>query len=128
MVYLKDEVLDLVFHALADRTRRDILSRLAERECGINELAKTYQMTLAAVSKHIRVLESAGLVVKTKEGRVYRCIMKFEPLQVAVDQIEFYRKYWSRQLDGLDKYVRTVTAKANSTQKGRNPNGKQKDA
>src|SRR5205085_639364 len=87
MVDNDDESLDLVFHALADKTRRDILNRLATGELIISELAQSYDMSLTAVSKHIKVLEKAGLLTTTKEGRVHRCTMQFEPLQAASDQI-----------------------------------------
>lgn len=105
MVHNDEDALDLVFHALADRTRRDILTRLAAGELNISELALSYDMSLTAVSKHIKVLEKAGLVSTTKEGRVHRCTMQFEPLEAASDQIAYYKQFWERQLDGLDRFV-----------------------
>jgi DNA-binding transcriptional ArsR family regulator len=94
MVYDFEQELNLVFHALSDRTRRNILERLAERSLGIAELAKTYDMSLVAVSKHIQVLEKAGLVTTKKDSRVTTCVMRFEPLEPASQQIELYKQYW----------------------------------
>ncbi len=108
MVNNREAVLDLAFHALADRTRRDILKRLAKGELSISRLAETYDMSLVAVSKHVRVLEKAGLVAATKEGRVNRCAMRFEPLVAASDEISFYMQFWSQQMEGLDQYVQGV--------------------
>lgn len=119
MVYrLNDDELDLVFHALADRTRRHILARLAHEELVISELARTYDITLVAVSKHIKVLERAQLVVTNKEGRVHRCTMRFEPLEKASRQIDFYKKFWTKQLDGLDRYVQQVKKKEKKQRRG----------
>jgi len=108
MVDNHEAALDLTFQALADRTRRDILKRLATGDMSISRLAETYDMSLEAVSKHVRVLEKAGLVSATKEGRVYRCSMRFETLAVASEQISFYMQFWSGQLEGLDRYVQGV--------------------
>jgi len=94
MVYEFETELDRIFHAFADKTRRSILERLAERDHGIAELAAHYEMSLVAVSKHIKVLESAGLVVTVKEGRTTRCIMRFEPLEPASQQLEIYKQFW----------------------------------
>src|SRR5277367_5910593 len=99
MVNNREAVLDLTFHALADKTRRDMLKRLAKGDLSISQLAETYDMSLVAVSKHIKVLEKAGLVSATKEGRVNRCAMRFETLAAAADQISFYMQFWSQQLE-----------------------------
>ncbi len=104
MVNEFEEYLDRIFHALADQTRRHILERLAERDLGIAEIASTYNMSLVAVSKHVKVLEKAGLVLTSKEGRVTRCIMRFEPLEPASQQIEFYKQFWrDHNVEGLTK-------------------------
>jgi DNA-binding transcriptional ArsR family regulator len=97
MVNEFEDYLDRIFHALADQTRRHILERLAERDLGIAEIAGTYDMSLVAVSKHVKVLERAGLVLTNKEGRVTRCMMRFEPLEPASQQIEFYKQFWRDQ-------------------------------
>ncbi len=119
MVNNREAVLDLAFHALADRTRRDILKRLAQGELSISQLAETYDMSLVAVSKHVKVLEKAGLVAATKEGRVHRCAMRFEPLAAASEQISFYMQFWSRQLEGLDLYVQGVMGSKKPQSKGK---------
>ncbi len=111
MVNNREAELDLIFHALADKTRRDILKRLAKGVLTISGLAEMYDMSLVAVSKHVKVLEKAGLLAISKEGRVYRCAMRFEPLAEASDQISFYMQFWSQQMEGLDLYVQGITQK-----------------
>src|ERR1700709_243126 len=101
MVNNREAALDLTFHALADSTRRDILKRLAQGDLSISRLAETYDMSLVAVSKHIKVLEKAGLVAANKEGRVCHCAMRFESLALASEQLSFYMQFWSQQMDGL---------------------------
>jgi DNA-binding transcriptional ArsR family regulator len=100
-----DDALDQVFRALADRTRRDLLARLAAGPARITDLAEPYPMSLAAVSKHIRVLESANLIQRTVDGRVHRCALSAEPLRDAVGWLEHYRGFWTDQLDALARYV-----------------------
>lgn len=119
MVNNLEAALDLTFHALADQTRRDILKRLAQGDLPISRLAETYEMSLVAVSKHIKVLEKAGLVATTKEGRVYRCEMRFEPLLEVSDQIHFYMQFWNQQLLGLDQYVQGIMGKRQKRSKGK---------
>jgi DNA-binding transcriptional ArsR family regulator len=119
MVNNREAVLDLAFHALADRTRRDILKRLAKSELSIARLAETYDMSLVAVSKHVRVLEKAGLITATKEGRAYRCVMQFENLVAASEEISFYMQFWTQQMEGLDKYVQDVMDSTESNRKGK---------
>jgi DNA-binding transcriptional ArsR family regulator len=115
MVNNRETALDHIFHALADKTRRDILKRLAQGDSSISRLAETYEMSLVAVSKDIRVLEKAGLVSTSKEGRIYRCSMQFEPLTAASEQISFYMQFWSQQMDGLDRYVQGVMSNKQKT-------------
>jgi DNA-binding transcriptional ArsR family regulator len=98
--------LDRVFQALSHRTRRRILRRVAERECSISELAKPFNVTLEAVSQHIRVLERAGLVHRTRRGRVQHCRFEPKPLHAAAAVLDELRKYWNLRLDGLDRYFR----------------------
>ena len=98
--------LDKIFHALSDRTRRELLSKLSERDWTISELAKPFNMTLAAVSKHIRVLEDAGFVKREIDGRVHHCTADLEPLRDASKFIEKYKKYWEGQFDVLDAYLK----------------------
>lgn len=104
--------LDATFAALSDPTRRSILERLAARDFTIGELAEAYPMSLPAVSKHIRVLERAGLATIEKEGRVRRCSLAAGPMRDASAWIERYREFWSDGLDRLAAYLKDTTAEA----------------
>lgn len=97
--------LDRIFHALSDSTRRELLRMLARREYTIGELADPFRMSLAAVSKHIKVLEEAGLLTRSRDGRIHRCTMNAEPLRKAQDVIRFYQQFWENRLDILDRYL-----------------------
>ncbi len=97
--------LDLAFSALADRTRRAILARLAEGEATAGELAQPFKMSLPAVSKHLRVLEDAGFLLRTREGRFHRCNLDPKPLQTAADWISTYKQFWEGQFDQLSRYL-----------------------
>jgi DNA-binding transcriptional ArsR family regulator len=97
--------LDLVFHALADRTRRALIKRLAEGPLKITDLAEPFEMSLPAVSKHLRVLESAHLVSRTIDGRIHRCALIPEPLARAELWLDRYRSFWEDTLDALALYV-----------------------
>lgn len=98
-------MLDSTLHALADSTRRDILLRLAEEEHSVNEIAEPYDMSLAAVSKHLKVLESADLVIRRKEGRKYLCRMNYEPMVEVSELIKTYRKFWETRFDELEQFL-----------------------
>jgi DNA-binding transcriptional ArsR family regulator len=97
--------LDAVFSALADPTRRAIVVRLAEGETSVSELAAPFDVTLPAVTKHLRVLERAGLLEHHKEGRVRRCRLVASPMQAADEFLESYRVFWEKRLDSLSDYV-----------------------
>jgi DNA-binding transcriptional ArsR family regulator len=99
------EPLNRVFFALADPTRRAILARVADGEVTVTALAAPFAMSLAAVSKHIRVLEQAGLLKRSKRGREHRLRFVAEPLRGAADWVNHYRKFWSRQLDRLAQHL-----------------------
>jgi DNA-binding transcriptional ArsR family regulator len=101
----KDSKLDSVFSALADPTRRRILSRLARGSASITELAEPFSMTLPAVSKHLRVLERAGLVRRQREGWYHRCHLEARPLEDAVSFLARYRPFWEHTLEQLARYV-----------------------
>jgi DNA-binding transcriptional ArsR family regulator len=105
------QALDSTFAALSDATRRGILARLATGEASVTELAKPYDMSLPAVSKHLRVLESAGLVRRIKQGRVQRCSLDAAPMKSAAAWIEHYRRFWDVQLDSLQRYLESSTPK-----------------
>jgi DNA-binding transcriptional ArsR family regulator len=99
--------LDAVFHALADPTRRSMLGRLAQGERTVTELAAPCTMSLAAASKHLRVLERAGLVRRTVLGRTHRCRLDPGPLADAQAFIERYRRFWTVRLDALEALFRS---------------------
>ena len=105
MVNYTREELDSTFSALADPTRRAILERLSKTSCTVSELAQPFDMSLPAVSKHLRVLEEAGLLARRKEGRVHRIRLVAEPMREASDWITAYREFWEGRLDALAEYV-----------------------
>jgi DNA-binding transcriptional ArsR family regulator len=94
--------LDVVFQALANATRREILARLADREHTVGELAEPLAMSLAAASKHIKVLERVGLVRQTVSGRTHVCRLEPLPLAAASDWLGFYERFWRARLDALE--------------------------
>lgn len=98
-------MLDTTLHALSDSTRRSILGRLAKKECTVNEIAEPYDMSLAAVSKHLKVLEKADLIIKKKEGRSYKCRMNYEPLTEVEQLIREYKTFWKARFDELEKFI-----------------------
>jgi DNA-binding transcriptional ArsR family regulator len=100
-----DDRLDLLFRALGDRTRRALLARLAEKPAMVTELAEPFAMSLPAVSRHIRVLERARLVVRKVDGRVHRCALDPAPLKSAEAWLSHYRQFWEGQLAALARYV-----------------------
>ena len=95
--------MDDVFHALAHRARRDMLGRLAGTELTVGELAEPLEMSLAAASKHIQVLERAGLVGRTVEGRRHVCRLEPAPLATAAEWLASYERYWTGRLDALER-------------------------
>lgn len=94
--------LDTVFHALADPTRRAMLRSLAAEPRKVGELAHPFAISLAAASKHIKVLEKAGLVERNVEGRTHTCRLNPQPLHAGLEWMRFYEKFWSGRLDALD--------------------------
>ena len=111
MVDLQDAQLDSVFHALANPTRRLILGRLATGDETVGGLAQPFKMSLAAVSKHVLVLEAADLVERTREGRETHCRLKHDALEQAADALEHYRQFWTSQLDALEQHLGTSAPK-----------------
>jgi DNA-binding transcriptional ArsR family regulator len=97
--------LDAVFSALADPTRRAIVVRLAEGEASVTELAEPFDVSLPAVTKHLAVLERAGLLEHQKRGRVRRCRLVAAPMRVADDWLSTYRVFWERRLDSLSDHL-----------------------
>lgn len=99
---MDDDQLDLVFGALADRTRRAILARLAEHDASVAELTALFTMSQPAVSKHLKVLEGAGLVTRSKQGTVRLSHLEARPLREATGWLVDYRAFWSESFDRLD--------------------------
>ncbi len=95
--------LDQVFRALADPTRRALLARLSRSECRVSDLAAPYDISLAAVSKHIRALERAGLVTRRIEGRTHHCRLNPTALSEAHEWLSFYQKFRNERLDALER-------------------------
>jgi DNA-binding transcriptional ArsR family regulator len=109
------DALSTTLAALADPTRRAILARLSLGEASVNELAEPFDMTLAAVSKHIKVLETAGLVSRGKQAQWRPCKLEAAPMRDVAALIEFYRKFWEQNLDQLDAYLKKLqTPETNS--------------
>jgi DNA-binding transcriptional ArsR family regulator len=105
MVKRSPASLDAVFSALADPTRREILARLSEGEASVSELAEPFEMSLPAVSKHLGVLEDAGLLTREKDGRVRHCRLIAEPMQDALEWIARYGRFWEAQFDSLERFL-----------------------
>jgi DNA-binding transcriptional ArsR family regulator len=105
----RDLQLDAIFGALADPTRRRILDRLTRGDATVGELAEPFAVTRPAISKHLDVLERAGLVHRIPDGRVNRCRFDGAPLNDAVALMERYQQYWTSQLDALTSYLERET-------------------
>lgn len=99
------EQLDAVFHALADGTRRAMVASLADGERSVSELATPHPISLAAVSKHVTVLERAGLLTRRLEGRRRVCRLEPGPLAAATEHLRHYEKFWNTRLDALEVFV-----------------------
>lgn len=103
--------LSTTFSALADPTRRAILARLASGECAVTELAAPFAMSLPAVSKHLRVLERAGLIARGREAQWRPCRLEPAPLKAVAEWTERYRAIWERHFDSLEHYLQQMKAK-----------------
>ena len=108
---MQADPLSATFAALADPTRRAILARLASGEASVTELAQPFKMSLPAVSKHLKVLERAGLITRGRQAQWRPCRLEAAPLKEATDWIVRYRRQWERRLDRLDAYVKQMQAK-----------------
>jgi DNA-binding transcriptional ArsR family regulator len=118
--------LSTTFAALADPTRRAILARLLLGECSVGELAEPFAMSMPAVSKHLRVLERAGLIAQRRDAQWRRCRIQAGPLKEASDWTERYRQVWEERLNRLDEYVQQLQAKEKKTH-GRKRHSKQRE-
>jgi DNA-binding transcriptional ArsR family regulator len=103
--YSKEEKLNHIFHALADGTRRSLLKKIKSKPVRVTALAQEYPVSLNAISKHIKVLEKAGLIKRNIEGRVHLCEANPEELKTAEKWIETYTDFWNDKLNNLETYV-----------------------
>src|SRR5215472_8153306 len=103
--------LSTTFAALADPTRRAILARLLSGECSVGELAEPFEMSMPAVSKHLRVLERAGLITQRREAQFRRCRIEGAPLKEVFDWTAHYSRVWEERFDRLDEYLQQLKAK-----------------
>jgi DNA-binding transcriptional ArsR family regulator len=110
--------LTLTFAALAHPARRGMLAKLANGDASVTELAEPYDMSMAAVSKHLKVLEGAGLVSRGKDAQWRPCHLEAKPLAAAQGWIEEYRRFWERNLDSLGEYLKTMQTESRK-KKGR---------
>ncbi|MDA0833559.1 MAG: metalloregulator ArsR/SmtB family transcription factor [Planctomycetota bacterium] len=106
--------LSTTFAALSDPTRRAILARLSQGELSVTDLAQPFKISLPGISKHLKVLERAGLIERSREAQWRPCKLKAEPLQEAADWIDHYRKFWEESFDRLDDYLRHIQKKEES--------------
>jgi DNA-binding transcriptional ArsR family regulator len=121
--------LSTTFAALADPTRRAILARLASGETSVTELAEPFDMSLPAISKHLKVLERAGLIRRSREAQWRPCRLEAAPLKEADGWIGYYRRFWEESFDRLDDYLREVQKrelKTQGQQKKEKKNGRRK--
>jgi DNA-binding transcriptional ArsR family regulator len=120
--------LNTTFSALADPTRRAILARLASGESSVTDLAEPFKMSLPAVSKHLKVLERAGLIARGREAQWRPCRLEAGPLKQASDWIETYRRYWEESFDRLEDYLREIQNRPTKkqVQKKEHRNGRNK--
>ena len=119
MVKCSSRVLSLTFAALADPTRRRILAHLAHGDKCVTHLARPHAMSLSAVSKHLRVLEKAGLLRRRRHGRVHEMQLDAKPLKQAAEWVEEYRKFWEGSLDRLAEYLEKTTRVPERTTKAK---------
>lgn len=108
---MSTDLLSSTFSALADPTRRAILARLAQGETSVTELAQPFKMSLPGISKHLKVLERAGLISRGRDAQWRPCQLKAGPLKEAADWISEYRQFWEESLDRLDDYLQELQKK-----------------
>jgi DNA-binding transcriptional ArsR family regulator len=111
MIPVATDHLSATFAALADPTRRAIIARLASGEASVTELAAPFDMSLPAISKHLRVLESAGLIARGRDAQWRPSRLEAGPLREVSDWVEHYRKFWEESFDRLDEYLRQIQKK-----------------
>ena len=117
MVNSSPAQLDRVFHALSDPTRRAMLARLSKGEATVSTLAAPFQTSLPAISKHLRVLEEAGLVKRDVRGREHHCSLEPRPLKTAAEWIEYHQRFWDTRLDVLEDLLTSEASRPKRTNK-----------
>lgn len=105
MVDISARKFDDLFHALSDRTRRQMLMMLSKGSLTVSELTEPFDLTKQAVSKHLKVLEDAGLISKEREGRIQHCSFQAEAMTELQEIVNQYTRFWDQQLAGLDRYI-----------------------
>jgi DNA-binding transcriptional ArsR family regulator len=105
MTLTEDDRLDGIFHALANKTRRALLQSLASGPARVTELAEPHGMSVNAISKHLFVLEEAGLIHRRRDGHIQSCVLAAEPMATADEWLRNYRRFWGRKLDQLAEFV-----------------------
>ena len=128
---ITNDSMSMTFAALADPTRRAILARLALGETSVTQLAEPFEMSLPAVSKHLKVLERAGLISRGREAQWRPCKLEAQPLQQAAGWLDDYRRFWEQSFDRLDEYLKKLQAeqklvKGNQPTKKENRNGRKR--
>jgi len=121
-----EDTLSLTFAALADPTRRAMLARLSKGEASVSDVAKPFlkKMSLPAVTKHLQVLERAGLISKSRDAQYRPCKLKAEGFRDAADWVDQYRVFWEESFDRLDAYLKETSSKTNSKEKTHGTNKK----
>jgi DNA-binding transcriptional ArsR family regulator len=114
---MSTDTLSLTFAALADPTRRAILARLSSGEVSVMELAKPFDMSLPAVSKHLKVLERCGLIARGRDAQWRPCRLRARPMKDAVDWLEHYRQFWEQSFDRLEEYLQELQARKKNEHK-----------
>ena len=116
---MQTDPLTATFSALADPTRRAILARLSSGEASVTEIAEPFDMSMPAISKHLKVLETAGLITRGREAQWRPCRLAPEPLKEVSDWVEHYRRAWEESFDRLDEYLREIQKPKKSARKRR---------
>ena len=123
MIEIEEDELSRTFAALADPTRRQILARLARGEATVNELAEPFSISLQAISKHLKVLERAGLITRGREAQWRPSRLEMAPLEEATGWIERYREIWRDRFDRLDQEIQRLKQEQEHEQEGGDPGG-----
>lgn len=124
---ISPDPLSATFAALADPTRRAILARLSSGEASVTQLAEPFEMSMPAVSKHLKVLERAGLIARGREAQWRPCRLEAAPLKEAADWVEEYRRFWEQSFDRLDEYLQELKSQELKKQEVKKQEPKKKE-